>query len=439
MDNYIQMGISKQPPKPFPIKKGLPCQLKWTHSTVYLTMGASSSCHRVGPDPLEYRANGELNFHNIPAKLEARRKMLKGEWPGRGCEHCKNIEEAGGSSDRTIHLNMEGTTAPPELDTDLEAVDVTPRQLEVYWGNTCNLKCQYCVANWSSTIENEEKKFGTFERDGVRIAPDFKLNPHIKQQTEDLFKWFEGNIQNLHKLFIMGGEPFLQKETFRMIEFLEQRTLPDLTLVFFSNLTIEHERFKGWMSRLQKLIREKRLDKVQVVGSLDCWGPQAEYVRNGLKLDLWEKNFEWMIYNTDFTNNVNTAFSLMTAQTMPELAQRINHWSKTKQIYWSMMKCSLPDSGSKPWLYPGIFGSKVLDLGLRNAVEIFDPMAAGYKDSVKAQHKEYMQGIVKEMENAKPNIASQKQYKIYIEELDRRRNTDYRKVFPEIAEWLKDI
>ena len=66
-------------------------------------------------------------------------------------------------------------------------------------------------------------------------------------------------------------------------------------------------------------------------------------------------------------------------------------------------------------------------------------MAAGYKDSVKAQHKEYMQGIVKEMENAKPNIASQKQYKIYIEELDRRRNTDYRKVFPEIAEWLKDI
>ena len=37
MYNYIQMGISKQPPKPFPIKEGLPCQLKWTQSTVYLT------------------------------------------------------------------------------------------------------------------------------------------------------------------------------------------------------------------------------------------------------------------------------------------------------------------------------------------------------------------------------------------------------------------
>ena len=89
------MGISKQPPKPFPIKKGLPCQLKWTHSTIYLTDGLSASCHRVYGDPIEVR-DGELNFHNIPAKLEARRKMLKGEWPGRGCEHCKHIEEAGG-------------------------------------------------------------------------------------------------------------------------------------------------------------------------------------------------------------------------------------------------------------------------------------------------------------------------------------------------------
>ena len=111
------MGISKQPPKPFPIKKGLPCQLKWTHSTVYLTDGVSASCHRVLGDRLEVR-DGELNFHNLPGKLEARRKMLQGQWPGRGCEHCKHIEEAGGKSDRIIHLNLEGTTAPPELDTD---------------------------------------------------------------------------------------------------------------------------------------------------------------------------------------------------------------------------------------------------------------------------------------------------------------------------------
>ena len=183
-------------------------------------------------DPLEVR-NGELNFHNIPAKLEARRKMLKGEWPGRGCEHCKHIEEAGGKSDRHTHLKLEGTTAPPELDTDLEAVDVTPRQLEVYWGNTCQQACIYCGAHYSSTIQQEEKRFGNFEKEGVKINDWWKKNPKIEEHTELLFKWFENHLQDLHKIMVMGGEPFLQKETFRFIEFLEKGNYPDLTLVFF--------------------------------------------------------------------------------------------------------------------------------------------------------------------------------------------------------------
>jgi hypothetical protein len=202
---------------------------------------------------------------------------------------------------------------------------------------------------------------------------------------------------------------------------------------------VEHERFKTWMLRLQKLVDEKRLDKINVIGSIDCWGPQAEYIRNGLKLELFQKNFEWMVYNTGFTNNINSAFSLMSAQTMPELVEQINQWSKTKPVYWSMMKCAQRDFGYRPYMYPGIFGDKVLDLGLKRAVDIFDPMASGYKNSVKEQYKEYMNGICREMSAVEPNVVRQKQYKIYIEELDRRRGTDYKKLFPSIAEWLEII
>ena len=104
-----------------------------------------------------------------------------------------------------------------------------------------------------------------------------------------------------------------------------------------------------------------------------------------------------------------------------------------------MMKCSQRDYGFRPYLYPGIFGHRVLDLGLRKAVDTFDPMASGHCDSVKKQHKEYMNGICREMATVTPNIQRQKQYKIYIEELDRRRGTDYKKLFPSIAEWLENI
>ena len=90
-------------------------------------------------------------------------------------------------------------------------------------------------------------------------------------------------------------------------------------------------------------------------------------------------------------------------------------------------------------MYPGIFGNRVLQLGLQRAVDMFDPMASGYKDSVKEQYKEYMNGICREMSAVEPNVVRQKQYKIYIEELDRRRGTDYKKLFPSIAEWLETI
>ena len=433
------MGISQQPPKRFPIKKGIPCQLKWTHSTVYLTEGISASCHRAGYGKLEMNDNN-FNFHNIPNKIQDRLKMLNGEWPGNGCEHCKHIEEAGGSSDRMVHLEMEGTTSPPELETDLEAVQVTPRQLEVYWGNTCNLKCIYCAAHYSSKIHQEEKRFGPFNIEGVTMdANRWKMFDRIEEATEKLFIWFENNIQHLHKLFIMGGEPFLQKETERMIALLETKELPDLTLCFFSNLTVDHDRVKNWVHRLENLVKQKRLDKLQIVGSLDSWGPEAEYVRNGLDLKLFQKNFEYILNESSTLQNINSALTITAVPGMPELVKNINQWSKIRPVYWSMMKASTKNFGPRPYLYPGIFGSKVNDIGLKEAVELFDVNSHGYPDSVKVNYKNYMNGIVKEFEQQEPDLFRQKQFKIYLTELDRRRGTNYKTTFPVIAEWLDRI
>ena len=433
------MGISQQPPKRFPIKEGIPCQLKWTHSTIYLTDGVTASCHRAGYGKIEM--DGDIfNFHNTSNKIIERTKMLNGQWPGNGCEHCKHIEQAGGNSDRIIHLEMEGTTAPPELDNDLKAVNVTPRQLEVYWGNTCNLKCIYCAAHYSSKIHQEEKRFGPFNTDGVILdANQWRMSDRIEEATEKLFVWFENNIQYLHKLFIMGGEPFLQKETERMIAFLEQKELPNLTLCFFSNLTVDHERVKNWVQRLDRLVKEKRLDKLQIVGSLDSWGAEAEYVRNGLDLKLFQKNFEYILNESNTLQNINSALTITAVPGMPMLVDKINEWSKIRPVYWSMMKASTYNSGPRPYLYPGIFGKKVNDIGLKEAIEKFDINSYGHIDSVKLNHKNYMNGIMNEFENREPDVFRQKQFKIYLTELDRRRGTDYKKTFPTIAEWLDKV
>jgi len=435
------MGISKQPPKRFPLAgRGKACQLKWTQNTIYLTDGISASCHKAGFG--EYITdNGEINFHNTPNKIEDRRKMLRGEWPGNGCEHCKHIEEAGGESDRTIHLEMEGTTAPPELDNDPEAVEVTPRILEVYWGNTCNQKCIYCAAHYSSQIHQEEKRFGVFDQEGVKLDHDrFKVNPNIERDTELLFKWFNDHLQELHKIIVLGGEPFLQKETFRLIEYLEKGNHPDLTLVFFSNHNVEHERFKGWIDRLDRLQKSGRLDKVQIFFSCDAFGPEGEYVRTGLDLKVALKNFEHTLYNTDISQGINSALTVTAVPGMPEMVRHINKWSKeTKPIYWSMTKAANRGTGVQPYLYPGIFGSKINDWGLREAIDLFDVNTNGHPDSVKVNHKKFMQGNMIEFSGQTSDVRRLKQFKIYLDELDRRRGTDWTKIYPQMFNIVKDL
>ena len=414
----------------FPIKKGIPCQLKWNHSTVYLTMGTTASCHRVEHDPISME---KFDFHNIPEKIQAREKMLSGQWPGRGCEHCKQIEDAGGISDRLLHLDFPGVTAPPELKNNPLATHVTPTQLEIYFGNTCNLKCIYCNSKFSSTIDAENSRFGEWDHTktepvgGLWLPGAIEINPKIEEMTEKLFSWLDINLEKLNKIIILGGEPFLQKETERLIKLLESRKYSKLNLVVFSNLTVEHEKVKNWIGRLNNLIMEKKISSLQVVGSLDCWGASAEYLRNGLKLDLYEKNFTWMLEKTNTILSVNCALTALTIPTLPDLVKKINAWSRKRPVYFSMMKAG--DSIRK-YLHPMIFGKDILSLGFNQAMEIFEDN----NDSVKKNYHRYHLGIGKEIANTMPDIFAQKQLNKYLCELDRRRNTEWRKIFPTIAE-----
>lgn len=434
------MGISKQSPKRFPLAGiGKACQLKWTQNTVYLTDGVSASCHKAGFGKY-LTDNGKINFHNTPNKIEDRKKMLRGEWPGNGCEHCRHIEEAGGESDRTIHLQMEGTAAPPELRHTPEAVEVTPRILEVYWGNTCNQKCIYCAAHYSSQIHQEEKRFGAFNKDGVKLDHNkFTLNPNIERDTEMLFQWFDKNMHNLHKIIVLGGEPFLQKETFRLIEYLEKGNYPDLTLVFFSNHNVKHERFKGWISRLETLQKADRLDKIQIFFSCDALGAEGEYVRTGLDLNVALKNFEHILHNTDIDQGINSALTVTAVPGMPALVRYINQCNRIKPIYWSMTKAANKDHPGTAYLYPGIFGSKINDWGLKEAVELFDVNTNGVPNSVKTNHKKFMQGNIKEFDSVESDIDRMRQFRTYLNELDRRRGTNWKIIYPQIWELVKDL
>ena len=50
-----------------------------------------------------------------------------------------------------------------------------------------------------------------------------------------------------------------------------------------------------------------------------------------------------------------------------------------------------------------------------------------------------MQGNTIEFDSRSPDLKRMRQFKIYLEELDRRRSTDYSKIFPQIYSDLKNL
>jgi organic radical activating enzyme len=397
----------------FPINTPTACQLKWSHSTIFLPTNQTASCHRVHQNQIP----DNFDFHNTPEKIVAREKMLAGEWPGKGCEYCKLIEDTSGTSDRMLHRKYAGLGPPPELDNDLTATHVTPRWLEVYFSNYCNLKCVYCGPHFSSSWESELK------RAGIPVEDYSKL-----EHTDNLFKWFENNIQHLYNLIILGGEPFLQPQSDRLLDFLETRTCPDLTLTFFSNLTVDAKRLQRRFARMQALKDAGRVKDIHIVASLDCWGKQAEYIRYGLDLELFQQNFEHLLHNTTVKLNINMAWNALSTFTMPEFFAKFNEWNSVRRVYGSIMTTNDTFAVQGLTQSPRMFGDKLLDWGYDKIIDAIDT----HGNPELEKFKQHLLGLADSIISTPPDKTAQLEFHKYLLELDSRRGTHYPDLFPEL-------
>jgi MoaA/NifB/PqqE/SkfB family radical SAM enzyme len=220
--------------KYFPIKTATSCQLKWAWSTIFLNSGVTRSCHRTADS--ELTPENFFDFHNTPLKLSDRKMMLEGKWPETSCGYCREIEEAGGFSDRMRQHTIPNLT-PIEIEIDPEAIVISPSIVEVYFNNTCNLGCLYCDASFSSTIETENRKFGNFESHGINIIPSPN---HFKDLVPLFWQWFPEGFLKIKRLHVLGGEPFYQKELDKLLDMAEIRVYERYQVVVKHGIKLKH-------------------------------------------------------------------------------------------------------------------------------------------------------------------------------------------------------
>lgn len=410
----------------FPIVTDTSCVLKWAWSTIFLGQGTSSSCHRTDQAPIP--SDDLASFHNLPNKIAARQLMRQGEWPQGGCQYCEKIERAGGKSDRLYQLENgnDQILTPPELLIDVNQDYVTPTTLEVYFNNTCNMACLYCGAHFSSRWEEENRRFGEYHKGPVSFGFDPPRNAKYQEMLQQFWQYLDdqGRYQHIRQFQIAGGEPFFQPELEQSLEFWEHHPNPNLTFNFITNLKVPPGKFRDIIDRIGTMIAQGKLKSLQISSSLDCWGPQQEYVRWGLDLTEWQHNFEYLLDKPFVSQLINAAITPLTIKTLPDLVHRLNHWNTLRRapIYFSFMTVMSPR-----WMDPAIFGSGVFDDDFDRVTELM-PSQTEYDQNL----RDHMLGIKKQIQDA-PRDASMIHGLIdYLDEIDRRRGTNWRPLFP----WL---
>ena len=408
--------------KYFPIHTTTACQLKWTWSSIYLYEGTTNSCHRVEKSPLS-TSSFDL-FHNTAKKLQDRQTMLAGAWPTGGCDYCEKIEQAGGSSDRMLHLAIPDLT-PPELDTDPAAILVTPRIVEVYFDNTCNLRCIYCHDGFSSRIKHENDQHGRFESAGVVIDNQYQPHPDKAQLTEQLWSWLDANYSSVRRFHILGGEPFYQAQFDTCLNFLYNHSNKDLEFNVVSNLMIDNGRLRDHVERIKHLVAERKIKRFEVTASIDCWGTEQEYIRSGLDLEKWKKNFEYLVNQRWITLNINQVVTALAVPTMPALIEYVNTFRPHREIGHHLITANTPT-----YMNPDIFDADLLDPYF---AQVLEAMPADTWQQQEA--RKYMQGVRQQIATTKKNPTEINKLRTYLDELDRRRNTNWRETFP----WLTGV
>ena len=315
------------------------CYAKWAQVSMHLTNGKTHSCYHPplhNIDLSQLRKNPSA-LHNTDEKKAERKMMLHGERPP-GCTYCWKIVDVGGRSDR-IYRSGEAwaQNARKDIIEALDTGDITPRYMEVNFNQACNFKCMYCSPHLSTTWEDEIKQYGPYdvtERDGsptkhndlafleqdglmpIKVAN--KDNPYV----DAFWKWWPELYKKLEMFRITGGEPLMDVNTFKVLDYIYKNPNSWLEISITTNMCPPKlelmDRFITSLQRLEQIQIWKdesrfnpgsgnnwyvnmALKNVALFVSLDSVGKPAEYIRNGMDFKALTNNVDRFLSSTNNT------------------------------------------------------------------------------------------------------------------------------------------
>jgi sulfatase maturation enzyme AslB (radical SAM superfamily) len=427
------------------------CLAKWFNVSIHIPTGNTHSCYhpRSHHIPIEEVKIDVSALHNTRYKKEQRELMLLGFRPEE-CNFCWQIEDSGTElSDRAYRSKdvYEEGLIQEALDIG-SAGNANPRYVEVNFNQACNFKCTYCSPHLSTAWEQDIERNGPYQLSD-RVHNDIHW---IKQTTKidnspdnpyllAFWEWLPKIYPTLHTFRMTGGEPLMDKNTFRMFDYIKENPKEDLHLSITSNCCPPGDQWNRFMTGLRSITDIDAVDHFMLYCSLDSWGEQAEYIRDGLEFETLYKNVIDFISNSKkHSLTFIVTFNALSYSGFNTLIKQVlklrQQYSNDRQLVWF----DVPQLMDPDYLNP-----KVIPEMAAEVLKTLEFMKVN-KETTSTQFKGFSDFEISKVQRLYDWIMSdtnfdivkaKKNFYLFFSEYDRRNKKDFLTVFPQYQEFWK--
>ena len=432
------------------------CLAKWQQVSLHLPTGLTNSCYHPPLHEIDATllTNNPGALHNTPYKKEQRKIMLRNERPPE-CSYCWTQEDLGNLSDR--HYRSGEPWAAEHFEEIVNATgdeDPIPSYVEVNFNHACNLKCSYCSPQFSSSWGDEVGRFGGYPTSTVhndpahfsgrrRPIPVREHNPYV----DAFWEWWPNLYPKLKHFRMTGGEPLMDKNTYKVFDYVLAFPNPELHIDVTSNFSVEEALWAKYLDYTQRLCKTNIEHFMQYV-SLDSGDPaQAKYIRHGL--DFWR-----VVRRTEeFLSKVPERNSLTFIITMSNLnilglKKLLEHildlrdmHSHTYQRVWFDTPILRQPTWQSLQIMPAVYARRLQDVvdWMSTNMETEKRPFRGFKD-YEVQRLQRVVDWMKEGSKLDPDyvIMQRADFYRFFNEHDKRRKTDFVNTFPEMREFWSE-
>jgi organic radical activating enzyme len=424
------------------------CLAKWKQVSLHLPTGLNNSCyhpplHRINIEDIS-RNPGAL--HNTEHKKQQRKLMLDGQRP-QECQYCWNMEDLGQLSDR--HYRSGEPWAMMDFDKIKTSVgnedNIIPSYVEVNFNHACNLRCSYCSPQFSSSWADEVDRLGGYPTKiehnspshfvgNRRPIPAREENPYV----DAFWEWWPQLYPHLHHFRMTGGEPLMDKNTYRVFDWVLENNNPKLHLNVTSNFSVEENLFNKYLSYVRRLCQTDIEHFMQYV-SLDSGIPEhAAYIRDGLNFYRLISYVNRYLIEAPERNSLTfivtmNNLSVLGFRNLMELILTLRRtYSKTYQRVWFDTPVLRQPAWQSLQTLPQSYVSVLEQTADWMEKQITNELV-GFRDYEVQRLRRDIDWMKQGQQQ--DNVQAKADFYRFFAEHDRRRNTNFLTTFPEMKHW----